>query len=73
MNVASADLRFPLLLDVNSEALDLLIQGGQGNLETVGRIGLVPVCPGQHVDDNSFFKFLYNVKQRTPVNLLLCQ
>lgn len=44
-------------------AFDLLIQGGQGDLETVRSVGLTPIAPFEHFDDYAAFDDIHDVKQ----------
>jgi len=56
---------FPrLLLDLNTQALDFLIQSGKRHVEAFCGLGLVPIALLQHVQDDVAFAVLHDVKQR---------
>src|SRR5208337_537222 len=54
----------PLLLDLDAQALDLLVQGGQRNAELLGGFGLVPAAFFQHVGDDAPLAVFHDLKQR---------
>ena len=52
-----------LLLDLDTQALDFLIQSGERNVKTFRRLGLVPTAFFEHVHDDVALAFFHHVKQ----------
>ena len=55
-------LVFHSLLDLDGEALDLLVEGGKGNAELLRRIRLVPLAALQLIDDDAPLDVFQNVE-----------
>src|ERR1035438_557392 len=53
-----------LLLDLNIQALDLLVQRRQWNAESVGGFGLVPAAFFQHIADDAAFAVFNDFEER---------
>src|ERR1019366_6197065 len=53
-----------LLLDLNIQALDFLVQGGEWNAEAVGGFGLVPPAFFQHIADDAAFAVFNDFEER---------
>src|ERR1019366_7592244 len=49
---------------VDSQALDLLIERGKGNLKQFRCFGLIPARAFEHVADNAALDFVHDLKQR---------
>src|SRR5690349_7500909 len=49
--------------DLNIEPLDLLVQRGEGNVEALRRVRLVPVALLQHAHDQAAFAILNDFKK----------
>ena len=60
------DLRFPAALDVDLQALDFLIEGGKGDLEALGGIGLAPIGARQHIENDLALASFHDLKKRLP-------
>ena len=51
------------LFDLDVEALDLLVQGGERDLEVLGGFGLVPVAALQAVGDDAALDLFHQVEE----------
>jgi hypothetical protein len=49
---------------VDTQASDLLVQGGKRNQEAFGSFGLVPTGALQHVDNDAAFDFIDDLKKK---------
>ncbi len=50
------------LLDLNIQALDFLVQGGERDVKAFGGLGLVPVTLFEHVEDDVAFAVFHDVE-----------
>src|SRR5713101_7734298 len=50
--------------DINAEALDFLVEGGERDHEALRGFGLVPVGALEHVDDDAAFDFVHDLEER---------
>src|SRR5690242_10599965 len=50
--------------NLDSQALDFLVQSRKRNLEALGRFGLVPICLLEHVYDHPAFNLFHDLKER---------
>jgi len=63
--VVSAKRSVPdLLLDLDTQALDFLVQRGKRDEKTLCGFGLVPVGTLEHVNDDAALDFVHDLKQR---------
>ena len=51
------------LFDFDIEAFNLLIEGGEGNLEVLGRFGLIPVAAFEAVGDDATLDLFHEVEE----------
>lgn len=56
-------LRFPAAFDVDLEAFNFLVEGGEGDLEAFGGFGLAPFRARQHVEDNAPFARFHDFEE----------
>jgi hypothetical protein len=56
----------------DSQALDLLIERGKRDLETLRGFGLIPVGPLEHVHDDAALDFLEDLEQRMEASAWRC-
>src|SRR5215831_21213640 len=54
-----------LLFDLDIEALDFLIQGGERNVEALGGFCLIPTAFFEHVDNDVSLAFFHNIEKRS--------
>src|SRR5436190_7565159 len=59
----SSQLVSRFFLDLNIQALDFLIEGREGNVETFSGLSLVPAALFEHVHDYVPLAVFHNVKQ----------
>jgi hypothetical protein len=52
------------LLDLDIQALDFLVEGGERDAELLGSVGLVPVAALQLVDDDAALDVFEDVEER---------
>ena len=52
------------LFDFDVEALDLLVEGGEGDFEVLGCFGLVPVAALEPVRDDAALDLFHQVEER---------
>src|SRR5713226_1987837 len=50
--------------DINAEALDFLVEGGERDHEALRGFGLVPVGALEHVDDDAALDFVHDLEER---------
>jgi len=56
-------LFFRFFLDIDVQAFDFLIQGGKRDVETLRRVGLIPVALLQHLDNDLPLAIFDDVEQ----------
>jgi len=49
--------------DFDAQAFDLLVQGGEGDFEVFGGLGLVPVAAFEAIRDDAAFDLLHEVEE----------
>jgi hypothetical protein len=59
----AGSLFFHFLLDIDIQTFDFLIQGGKRNVETLRRVGLIPVALLQHLDNDLPLAIFDDVEQ----------
>ncbi len=60
---AAANLSLSAPLDLDVQPLDLLVQGGERHMETLGGLRLVPSAALQHGGNHPTFAVFHNLKQ----------